>query len=668
MRNLCLVLLAATLVACSPEKPILQLPALFSDHMVLQQVSENAIWGKANPQSKVTVDASWGASATATADADGKWLTKIATPQAGGPHKLTISRGDSIIVISDVYAGEVWVGSGQSNMEMPLKGWPPRDSIDNSAAEIAAATNPNIRMFTVARAMSFTPLDSVKGSWQVASPETAGDFSATAWFFAKKLQAEVDVPIGIIHTSWGGTPAQAWTTAEYLYNVPTYEETTQKLAGYSTYYDSVKVEYDKMEKLPVDPSLARPFEKLVFDDQGFEAIDFADSAWKGLNVPANWESQWVGNFDGVVWLRKSFELKAGQANGRPMELFLGAIDDMDITYLNGTRIGATEETGRYQEPRIYTIPDGVLREGTNVVAVKVFDTGGGGGIFGADDLGIRAVGSETLELSLQGEWKAKPVAESLFSGSVVKIARDVLVPSKKPPMSLTPHTPTVLYNAMIHPIVPYGIKGAIWYQGESNVGAAEVYRTLFPAMIKNWRAAWGLGDFPFYFAQIAPYNYGRNDDLTARLRDAQTSTLSLENTGMAVLMDIGNPANIHPSNKKDVGERLALWALVKDYDKDIEYSGPMFEAMTVEGNKVKVTFSHATQLAFKGAPGFIEVAGEDGNFMEARVEELDDNYLVVSAAKVSKPTDVRYGWCEACEPNLFNESGLPAVPFNTKTR
>lgn len=669
MKNLKLLLVSFIALSCTSEKPRLQLATLFSDHMVLQQSKENAIWGKANANSEVTIEASWGAKAEATSGPDGKWSTRLATPSAGGPFQLTVTRGDSAITISDVYAGEVWVGSGQSNMEMPLKGWPPKDTIDFSASEIATANFPAIRMFTVARNMSFAPLDSVTGAWEVATPENAGDFSATAWYFAKKLHQELGIPVGIIHTSWGGTPAQAWTSAAHLDKVPTYEGTTQKMEGYKTYYDSVKAEYDKLEQFPIDFGSTKPFEKLTFDDQGFEASDFDDSAWKTLNVPGNWENQWMGNFDGVVWMRKTFELTAPQAASQATssELFLGSVDDMDITYLNDTRIGAIEESGKWQDPRTYAIPAGLLKEGTNVVAVKVFDTAGGGGIFGFDEIGIRQTGAKAFTVPLQGEWKAKPVAESLFPGSVVKIAREVLIPSKKPEIPLSPYSPTTLYNAMIHPILPYGIRGAIWYQGESNVGAAEVYRTLFPAMIQNWRDVWGLGNFPFYYVQIAPFNYGRNDDLTAQLRDAQTSTLSLENTGMAVTIDIGNATNIHPSNKKDVGERLALWALAKDYGATVEYSGPMFEKMEVQGNKVVVSFTHDKGLSFRETPGFVEVAGEDGIFADAKVT-LEGNKLVAFSSKVSKPVAVRYGWCEACEPNLFNDSGLPALPFNTKSR
>ncbi len=666
MKYIQLILLAVIAFSCKPEPPVLQLPQLFSDHMVLQQSTSNAIWGKANPNSSVKVAGSWGESVNATAGSDGKWTAQLPTPKAGGPFLLTVTRGDSVIVYKDVYAGEVWVGSGQSNMEMPLQGWT-NNPIDNSEAEIAAAHYPQIRMFTVKRNVSFTPLDSLSGSWEVATPESAGDFSATAWFFAKKLNTELNIPIGIIHSSWGGTPAQAWTTAKYLEQVPTYEGISKTLNGYEAYYDSVKTAYKKLEKTAIDLSAKKPFENIAFDDQGFEAIDFDDSAWKSLIVPGVWESQWMGNFDGVAWLRKSFELTAKQASSSSLELFLGSIDDMDITYVNGAKVGAIEETGRWQEERIYTLPSGLLKEGKNTIAVKVFDTAGGGGIYGSDDIGIRAKGSNQFIVSFKGDWKAKPVAESIFSGSIVPIARDVLAPSKKPAIQLTAYSPTTLYNAMINPIIPYGIKGAIWYQGESNVGAAEVYRTLFPTMIKNWRNDWGLGPFPFYYVQIAPFKYGRSDDLAAQLRDAQTNTLSLENTGMAVIMDVGDPADIHPANKKDVGERLALWALAKDYGVATEYTGPMYESMKIDGNKVLVSFTHANGLTFQGSPGFVEVAGPDGTFIDANVQ-IENNQMIAYSAKVPNPTAIRYGWCEACEPNLFNSAGLPAIPFNSKSK
>lgn len=669
MKKLQILLLLPLFWTCAQEKPVLKLPALFSDHMVLQQSAENAIWGWANANSTVKIQTSWGVSGETTTGPEGKWLLKITAPAAGGPHEVSISHGDSTVQITDIYSGEVWVGSGQSNMEMPLKGWPPRDTIHHSAAEIAGADFPAIRMFTVKRSMSFSPVDTVIGSWEIATPETAGDFSATAWYFAKKLHQELGVPVGILHTSWGGTPAQAWTSAEFLEEVPAYEGVSTTIAGYQDYYDSLNRVYESLDRATVDLAAARPFEKLAFDDSDFESSSFDDSNWKTLNVPGAWESQWMPAFDGVVWIRKTFELTEAQLkNAGEAELFLGSIDDMDIAWLNGTRVGATEETGKWQEPRNYPIPAGLLQAGQNIVAVKIFDTGGGGGIFGYDQIGVRAKGSKDFLAPLVGEWKAKPVAESIFSGSVVKLAKNVLEPAKKPELPLSPHSPSTLYNAMINPILPYGIKGAIWYQGESNVGAAETYRILFPTMIKNWREAWGLGDFPFYYVQIAPYKYGRNDDLTAQLRDAQTATLTLPNTGMALTMDIGNPTNIHPGNKKDVGERLALWALAKDYGKeDVVFSGPKYKSMETAGNKTLVSFDYSEGLTFKGKPGYVEVAAGDGVFYPAQAQ-VDGDQLVAWSAKVPKPTAVRYGWCEACEPNLFNGAGLPAVPFNSTVK
>lgn len=666
MRLAVLITLTVTTFSCTLEKPSLQLSHLFSDHMVLQQATENAIWGTANPNAKVTVDGSWGASAETTAGPDGKWLARLVTPEAGGPFQVTVSRADSVVTISDVYAGEVWVASGQSNMEMPLKGWP-NSPIDGSEEAIASADFPEIRMFTVKRNTSFAPLDTLSGEWKTATPESAGDFSATAWFFAKKVYEETGIPIGIIHTSWGGTPAQAWTTMQYLEKVPTYQGSLQELADYEAFYDSLNAIYSTLDTQPIDFEKPSAFGSLSLNDTGFEAADFDDSNWPSLTVPGVWEREWLPNFDGVVWMRTSFELTKEQAAMENPELFLGRVLDMDLTYVNGTKVGGTEDRAKWQELRIYPIPAGLLKAGKNVVAVKVFDPSGPGGIVSSQEPGIRQRGSAELVLSLKGTWKGKPVAESLVGGSVVKIPREVATPFKKPSLTLSPYSPSALYNAMINPVIPYGIRGAIWYQGEANVGAADVYRTLFPTMITNWRDNWGLGDFPFYFVQIAPYRYNRNDDMTARLRDAQASTLSLKNTGMAVIMDVGDPDDIHPANKKDVGERLALWALAKDYGVDVEYSGPVFASMAVNGNQISVAFSHASGLHFEGEPGFVEIAGNDGVFLPAKVK-LEGDKLLASHPKITRPTAVRYGWCEACEPNLFNGAGLPAVPFNSLTK
>lgn len=482
-----------------------KLPAVFGDNMVLQQQSEVTIWGWADPGEEVTVSACWKASASTKTGPDGKWSVKIKTPKTGnGPHELTI-KGNYTITLKNILLGEVWVCSGQSNMEMGMK------MTANAAEEIAKANFPNIRLFDIAHAIADKPQLDVKGSWVECSPETLanhgtwGGFSATAYYFGLKLHKELNVPIGLIDTSWGGTVAEAWTRREILEENKDFKPIVDRFEENKKNFPQTLKNYEKRLK-----------------------------KWKDAT-------------------------KKAKAEGK-------------------------------KAPR--------------------------------------------------HPWK--PVARHANS-------------------------PSSLYNGMIAPIIPFGIKGAIWYQGESNASRAYQYRTLFPAMITNWRTDWKQGDFPFYYVQIAPFKYGKGR-ASEELREAQTLTLSLKNTGMAVISDIGNIKDIHPKNKLDVGKRLALWALDKDYgQKNIVYSGPIYKSMKVEGDKIRVSFDY-TGSGLKTMDGkevsHLTIAGADKKFVEAK-GVIKGNTIIVSSDAVNKPVSVRFGWSNTDEPNLANKEGLPASCFRT---
>ncbi|MBN1117308.1 MAG: beta galactosidase jelly roll domain-containing protein [Bacteroidales bacterium] len=667
MKKLTTFLLIPFFMACTNQTPELRLSALFADHMVLQQDSEATVWGTSEPGVIVKIETSWGKTSQIRTDKAGKWMLKIGTPEAGGPYNLTVKARKSTIVINDVLIGEVWLCSGQSNMEMPLKGWPPVDTINNSANEIAQANYPEIRMFTVEKAISIKPETKCKGSWEICNPENAGDFSATAYFFGRELHNKLDVPVGLIHSSWGGTPAESWASAKYLSEIPGYEDIEEKVALSQKKSKEFMEWLNGIGKVDDDSiSLEGSFYNLDLDDGQYAASEFNDEDWSTMELPSLWESKEVGTFDGVVWFRKTFEMP--DVYPESLSLYLGPIDDMDVAYINGVKVGGIEEGGFWTAERNYAIPMSVIKPGTNTIAVRVIDTRGGGGIYGSKNLAIRKGEKEIVNLS--GDWKYLPLA-IFFQGELFRFKEDDRSYSKMPKMelSLDANTPTTLYNAMINPLVPYTIKGAIWYQGESNVGRGKQYETLFPAMIKNWRDDWELGDFPFYYVQIAPYNYGEVEpSATAELREAQRLTLNKPNTGMVVTMDIGNPFSIHPGNKQEVGRRLSLLALANDYNMpDIKFSGPMYSTMIVKDGKIVIKFDYAEDgLVCKGDKlTYFEVAGNDGVFYEANAE-IADNSVVVSCSKVNEPVQVRFGWRDTAEPNLFNSSGLPASPFITK--
>ena len=493
----CLLLIVSVSAAAA-----VSVPNIIGDHMVLQEGKSLPIWGKADPGEKVSVTFNK-KTASAVADAKGKWMVKLLKMKGGGPFEMTIAGKGNTLKLSDILVGEVWVGSGQSNMQMSVNG------SNDPEKEIAAANYPEIRLFYVKRTVAGEPEDNCEGSWTVCSPQSVPEFSAVLYFFGRELHKELKLPVGLIHTSWGGTPAESWTSR------PTLEKDSD-LKYMVEDWDKTLAEYPKAK----------------------EAYDKALAEWQKAAEKA-------------------------KADGQP-------------------------EPKKPGEPR------------------------------GPDN----------------------------------------------------PWRPSGLFNAMIAPLTPFAISGAVWYQGESNAGRAYQYRKLFPAMIEDWRRAWGQGPFPFYFVQLANFTDALPepaDSDWAELREAQTMTLALKNTGMAVIIDIGEAKDIHPKNKQDVGKRLALNALEKVYDKEAAFSGPMYKAMKVKGNAVEIKFYHADGgLVAKGGgalKGFA-IAGSDKKFVWADAK-IEGKKIVVSSGKVAQPLSVRYAWANNPECNLYNGAGLPASPFRT---
>ena len=484
----------------------------------------------------------------------------------------------------------------------------------------------------------------MQGNWAVCSPGTVTNFTAIGYFFGRDLHLARHVPVGLIHTSWGGTPAEAWTSEVALSQIPDF---TNALAI--------------VKRLAADPIRAQREAKFQQDawyakaDTGIQAspawnaTELDTSSWKMMNLPTNWENAGYPNFDGFFWFRRPFDLPKNW-DGSDAELHLGAVDDDDKTWVNGVEVGAT--TG-WNLPRVYHIPSSALKQTNNVIAVRVLDLGGNGGIWGGSDPMMRLVahtGRLTNSIPLTGEWLCHPGAP---------LAKTGLPPED---YSQSPNTPTVLYNAMIAPLLPYAIRGAIWYQGEANVGRERQYRALFPAMIADWRQAWGEGSFPFLFVQIAPFNGN-----TPEIRESQLLTLqSATNTAMVVTVDCGDANDIHPPHKQPVGARLALAARVLAYGEKLEYLGPVFESMKINGSNAILSFTHigGGLAAKEGSLQGFTIAGEDKVFHPA-LAEIQGKTIVVSSNAVSQPVAVRYGWANVPEGNLFNRDGLPASPFRT---
>lgn len=624
-----------------------RLPKIFNEHMVLQRHKPIPVWGWADAGEKVTVELAGsgisGKIKTIKAGRDGKWILRLDAEKEGGPYKLIVKGKKNTITLDDVLIGEVWICSGQSNMQ-----WTVLRS-DNAEEEIAAANYPLIRQFEVPREISLAPKDDLSGGkWKPATPGNVKNFTAVGYFFARELYRQLGVPVGLINTSWGGTIVETWISKEAM----------KSFSGFS---DVVNTMPSSLEELGVKRKvkLNNTINELQgglptpAEVQSWSAASFDDSNWKTIELPRHFDR---GNFilhDGAVWFRREFDLP-DSLSGQYLVLSLGTIDGIDDTYVNGVKIGSTSV--KTSTERTYILEPSLLRVQKNSIAVRIEDLGGRSGFTGrAEDMKISR---NTYELSLAGTWKHR--IESSVDNNQFAGPNDV---------------GTLLYNTMIAPLIPYAMQGAIWYQGESNAGRAYQYRQSFPLMIKDWRDRW-KETFPFLFVQLASFDAAGGNSTKgsswAELREAQDMTLRASpKTGMAVIHDIGDPKDIHPTNKQEVGRRLALQALKMVYGQNVIAEGPRYQSMQKKGNSIVLSFSNTgSGLKSSSKYGYLngfEVAGADKAFYWAKAEIRDGKVIVWSDA-VADPVAVHYGWADDnMEANLFNKEGLPAAPFRTDT-
>ncbi|WP_394695720.1 sialate O-acetylesterase [Pseudoxanthomonas japonensis] len=623
-----------------PVAHAVELPRLFSDGMVVQRDQPVQVWGHAAPGARVAVSFAGAAAITAQADDAGRWSLELPAQTAGGPYTLRIDDGTQPRVLQDVLVGDVWLASGQSNME-----WSVAQSMDRDA-EIARATDPQIRHFKIPKSWAGAPQDQLAGGeWVASSPQVAGQFSAVAHFFARELRKVTGVPIGIIDSTWGGSRIEAWMDAS-----------SQGLDDAALARQAETLRADDERALAQTRRNLAQWPTLPVDDAGWQVPDLAMSTWAPIAVPSLWEAAGWNGMDGVAWYRTTFTL-TGEEAAAGVLLGVGRIDDSDATWVNGTQVGETRM--RYNQPRRYSVPAAVLRAGVNHVAVRVTDTGGGGGIHGeVGEVFVQPQGGTPRALA---DWRFRPSDVSL-----------ALVDDKN-------QHPALLYNAMIHPLQPYALRGVIWYQGESNantVADALRYRRQFPALIEQWRTQWrtqwDAPSLPFLWVQLANFSSGvdKGDESPwATLREAQSMTLWMPGTAQAVAIDIGDPADIHPLNKQEVGRRLALAARHVAYGEALPFHGPVPQYTRFEGNKAHVEFgTSGGTLAVRGGGtrvhGFA-LAGTDQVFHPAEAT-LQDGRVVVRSAAVPRPAAVRYGWSDnPADADLINTDQLPASPFRS---
>lgn len=613
-----------------------ELPRLFSDGAVLQRDRPLRVWGCADAGARVRVDFN-DESVEAKAADDGRWAIILPARGAGGPYVLTVSSGGTSQVVRDVLVGDVWLASGQSNME-----WPVAQAGDADAV-IAAADDPQIRHFKIPKSWSGKPEpDVVGGSWVAASPQAVAKFSAVAYAFARELRAATGVPIGIIDSTWGGSSIEAWMDAASQ-GIDADEIIRQ---------GDARQRSDAQALAGTNARLAR-WSQSPLDTSRWQDADFNDADWDTIPVPGLWETGGYNGMDGEAWYRASFTLSAAEA-AAGVTLGVGRIDDSDITWVNGQQVGETRM--QYNLPRAYAVPPESLRAGVNHVAVRVSDFGGGGGIHGdASEVFVQPHGG--AKRPLDGAWKFRPAKVSV-----------ALVDDKN-------QIPTLLYNAMVHPLQPYPVRGVIWYQGESNAAAranALAYRQQFPALIHQWRRQWNAPGMPFLWVQLANFSSGADtatDSPWAILRESQSAALALPATAQVVAIDIGNPNDIHPLDKQTVGHRLALAARRVAYGESLVHSGPVYRTARFEGGKAYVDFdTQGSALAVRGDGGALsgfELAGDDRRFHPAQAR-VEGDVVVVSSEAVPQPKAVRYAWRDNPEhANLGNQDQLPASPFRS---
>jgi|694.fasta_scaffold21335_3 sialate O-acetylesterase len=637
----CFLLVSSLFALCSSlssaaEKPLLH--PFFSDHGVLQRGRAVPVWGWAEPGKKVAIEFA-GQRKEAVAGKDGKWVCQLDPMEAsseGRTLKVESHVRGRRVEISDLLVGDIWLCSGQSNMEMGIVGC-------NEEEEIFKANYPNLRLLTLPHVVAYKPQETFSGNWKPCNPDSLrGGFSAVAYFFGKKLHQELNIPIGLIHSSWGGTMIEAWMSGESLKSFPQAQaelKMVEEIANSTA--PNPLAEIMNAWFLKHDPGTQKGWEKETTDA----------SKWREVTLPNNYAACGIPGYEGVVWIQREFDLPAGWEDA-DLAIGLGIIHDTDTTWLNGKEIGRTDS---YEHARRYEVPPGTAKAGKNIITLRITNAGGGGIEVNGPPMMVTPEISDSVVVPLLGKWRLQETAGKGKTGR---------------PLVGNPRVSTVLYNGMIAPLEPCALTGAIWYQGEANAGDAKSYSKLLPAMIADWRKRFQRDDMAFHIVSLANYQDAGEqprENAWAELREAQAITAkTVPHCGLAIAIDIGDAKDIHPKNKRDVGHRIALSALAKTYGKSNSYSGPSYREMKVEGDRIRLSFDHADDgLKFKGATDkSFAIAAADGKFAWAKAE-INGAEVIVSSPEVAKPVAVRYAWDSNPQAPLYNGAGLPAVPFRT---
>jgi sialate O-acetylesterase len=646
----CLFLVLMFLCFRTTADAEVRLPQLVSNHMVLQRDAKLQIWGWANAGEKVNISFN-GKKGSTTTGKDGKWLIVLPEMKAGGPYTMTI-QGRNLITLTDILIGDVWFCSGQSNMVLPMERL--KERYPN---EVANDNFPGIRNFFVATKSDVTKQydDLPPGQWKPAVGENILGFGGVTYFFAKQLYQKYHVPIGIINSSVGGVPIEAWMSKDAFNDLPTVQQQIKNFTD-TVYMNSLSRRLQQQVRQTPKPIIAP--DKGISGPVRWTDLNYIPKDWHKFWMPGYWADQGVKGLNGIIYFRKEIDIPEAMTNVNA-KLFLGCIVDADSTFVNGKFVGNT--TYQYP-PRRYNIPAGVLKPGKNIIVVKVVSSNGKGGFVPDKNYTISANGQL---IDLRGEWTYK-VGQVQAKPSIIPFGDA----NSAPRPIIAQSSPTGLYNTMAAPVINYAIKGFVWYQGETNAGRPKEYAKLLSSLISDWRSKWNSGDLPFLIAQLPNFmevDYSPSESNWAQLRQSQLDALAIPNTGVAVAIDAGEWNDIHPLNKKNVGERLALWAEHLTYGAhDLVYSGPLYQSSIKEGNKIILTFkSIAKGLVAKDNDElyYFSIASADKKYVWAKVKIVGDKVIVWNES-IQNPMYVRYAWADNPEgANLYNSAGLPAAPF-----
>lgn len=622
------------------------LNAIFSDNMMLQCDQPIKVWGIDSPGQKITIQLADN-EVTTTAESDGKWLVTFPPLTSGQICEMRVN-GSQEQIVKNILAGDIWLCSGQSNMEFAVK------DAKNAKEDIISANYPEIRFFNVIQKASIKEQNQVEGKWEICTPETVGAATAVGYFFARDIHKSEGRPIGLLHSSWGGTRVEAWMQKDALLSFDFMQkeiELYNKCTNNAVEYEQQIIEYNKA--IPKDPE-NKGYNK------GYASDSYNISDWETLDVPGWWTNQGL-NFNGVLWYRKNVILPK-EWEGQECVLHLGSCDKSDQTYFNNEKIGGLsieDDPQAWCAERIYNIPPNIVKSGDNTITTRVFSNVNGGGIIGQSQEIFIALKNQPKKLiPLAGKWQYKVEYNfGLITAPVQPYGED------------NPNSPYILFDNMIKPLLNFAIKGVLWYQGESNAANYQNYKELFSKMIQDWRKCWGIGDFPFYFVQLASFVAGsdiENISPWGEIRQAQEDTLALPNTGMSVTIDIGDPVDIHPTNKQDVGKRLALIARAKTYGEKIEFSGPIVDKAVLENNKIKISFTRSNGLNTSDnnpVSGF--KLRTENNVLEVNAI-VEGDCVILKGDDLDNVIEVTYGYKDCPKCNLYNDSNLPARPFRIK--